>query len=279
MLWLWTVVQCLPLALGEEELSNLPGQTKELHEVQEELDHTTLKGNEAERMWVTDSRSTPSNWSWEVSATPSGVTVNSHSASEERLPKATVTISSVNGTCNVTLYCSNTGGGGENVTYAWSFSHDNVVLSVEQTLRITQKPEDGSLNYTCTVRNMDSENSSTVSLIGHCHDALLPSQQFSASIYAKYWVPPLIVLVLLLILFLMYRRKKGRESLSRTVSINESSDSDTEDSPDTEQAAQMDPLPQAWKPEDSPQTTGAAAEEDDDLTLGAQDQPLNQAQL
>ncbi|KAL8184331.1 UNVERIFIED_CONTAM: hypothetical protein K2H54_013735 [Gekko kuhli] len=185
----------------------------------------------------------------------------------------------MNGTCNVTLYCSNTGGG-ENVTYAWSFSHDDsAVLSEEQTLHITQKPEDGSLNYTCTVRNMESENSGTVSLIGHCHDAPLLSQQFSASIYAKYWVPPLIVVLLLLFLFFMYRRKRGGASLSRTVSINESSDSDSEDYPDTEQAAQLEPLPQAWKQisEGSPQTTGAPAAEKDEESLGTQDQPLNQA--
>ncbi|XP_060106521.1 T-lymphocyte surface antigen Ly-9-like [Heteronotia binoei] len=260
-------------ALRAEELGSSSEQTKQHSEVEEEHVYTTLKENETERMWVIDSR----NWSRQMIVTPAGVTVNSSSASEERLPKATVTISSVNGTCNVTLYCSNTGGG-ENVTYAWSFSHESVVLSEEQILHITQKPENSSLNYTCTIRNMESENSGTVSLIGHCHDAPLLSQQFSVSIYAKYWVPPLVVLVLLLILFLMYRRKRGRESLSRTVSINESSDSDAEDYPDMEQTAQMDPLPQAWKqiPEDSPQKTGAPAEENDEETLGTQDQPLNQ---
>ncbi|XP_015267606.1 PREDICTED: SLAM family member 5 [Gekko japonicus] len=179
MLWLWTLALSLPLALGAEEPGNHSEQTKQLSEAEEEFVYgTTLKENETERKWVTNSTNTPTSWSWGMIATPPGVTVNTSSASEgkavlqngkqERLPKATVTISSMNGTCNVTLYCSNTGGG-ENVTYAWSFSHESVVLSQEQTLHITQKPEDGSLNYTCTVRDTESENSGTVSLIGHCH--------------------------------------------------------------------------------------------------------------
>ncbi|XP_048369493.1 SLAM family member 5-like [Sphaerodactylus townsendi] len=285
MLWLWTLALCLPLALRADEPSNSSEQTKRFSEAEEAFADTMLKENETERMWVTNSSNTLSNWSGETITTPPGVTRNSSSASEERMPKATVTISSVNGTCNVTLYCSNTGGG-ENITYTWSYAYDSRILSEQETLRITQKPKNGSLNYTCTVRNMKSEDSSTVSLISHCHDAPLQQKRSSATSHVKYWAPPAIVLVLLLFLLCMYRRKRGRASRSRTVSINESSDSDSEDCHVAEQTAQLDPLPeedsgqlQAWKeiPEDSLQTTEMFTTENDEENLDTRQEPLNQA--
>ncbi|ETE64791.1 hypothetical protein L345_09442, partial [Ophiophagus hannah] len=52
----------------------------------------------------------------------------------------------------------------------------------------------------------------------------ITSKYLSASFYAKYIVPPFIVLVVLLVLFLMYRRKRGRAEIHSSMeSINESS--------------------------------------------------------
>ncbi|KAM6435390.1 uncharacterized protein PHA67_000896 [Liasis olivaceus] len=87
------------------------------------------------------------------------------------------------------------------------------------------------------------------------------SKGFSASFYAKYLVPSLIVLVVLLALFLMYRRKRGREIHSSMESINESSESDNEACPSVEQTAEVSFLHEAIKPlpEESASIAEAAA--------------------
>ncbi|XP_061462001.1 uncharacterized protein LOC133374800 [Rhineura floridana] len=275
--WLW-IVALFPLPALQTEEPEYPskvGQTKRLQEMQDEFVNQTLQHDETYRMWVTHNVTDSSRGVWENITTPAYATVKSSTAYQaRRLPKPDITIHSVNGTCNVTLECAITEWGVEDVTYAWSNSEIGVVLSEEPSLRVTQKPLDGSLDYTCTVRNKDSKNTSTVSLRDHCHDPLSADRGALASVYAKYLIPLLIVLVVLVILFLMYRRKRGRGSRSRTVSINESSDSDYLI---VEQAAQLNLLSEVFKPtgEGPPEMTQAS---NDDEALSVQDhRPLSQA--
>ncbi|KAJ7307552.1 hypothetical protein JRQ81_009577 [Phrynocephalus forsythii] len=78
-----------------------------------------------------------------------------------------------------------------------------------------------------------------------------------AAIYLKYLIPSVVAVILLLFLFAMYRRKKAiRGSRSRTVSINESLDSD--DDGYTAAARRSFP-PEAFAPipEETLQTTEA----------------------
>lgn len=72
---------------------------------------------------------------------------------------------------------------------------------------------------------------------------------------AAFWIPPLVAVVLLVGLFLMYRRKRGRESRSRTASIIASSESDSKDEPATDQAVQLNHLTEIG--EEALQTTEA----------------------
>nr|XP_020665936.1 uncharacterized protein LOC110088145 isoform X2 [Pogona vitticeps] len=138
------------------------------------------------------------------------------------LLRPTIAVSSVNGTCNITLHCAVTGGGGGgDVNFTWfRGERAEAVLSSEATLRITQRPPDGSLDYTCAVRTKESQSASTISLADRCHE----TPGFSAGSYVKYLIPLVVALVILLILFGMYRRKKGQIGRhSGTVSINEPS--------------------------------------------------------
>ncbi|XP_048684277.1 uncharacterized protein LOC125625805 isoform X3 [Caretta caretta] len=87
-----------------------------------------------------------------------------------QLSKPEIAIHSVEGICNVTLTCTMREGGGD-ITYVWHQPGKSHVLSTEPILRITQKPPDGFLNYTCTIHNTESKSSSMVSLSKHCDDS------------------------------------------------------------------------------------------------------------
>ncbi|XP_063002023.1 SLAM family member 5-like isoform X2 [Elgaria multicarinata webbii] len=280
MRWLWIVVISPLLALQAEEQQDPSevGQTKLLQRVKDEPVNKTLQESETDRMWVNDSKAHPSNGSWGISTTPLHTTVKSSTESNtRRLPEPSIAIRSVNGTCNVTLHCAVTGGGGGgDVSYTWTNSKMSAVLSKDPTLRLTQKPPNGSLDYTCTVRSKESENSRTVSLSDHCHDPPSLSQGLPASFYAKYIIPLLIVLVLLLGLFFMYRRKRGGGSHSSTASIYESSDSDDEEDP--AEIARLDSSREAFTaiPEEALEATEASPINEDQAVLGTQDRPPSQ---
>uniref|UniRef100_A0A8C3TF94 Ig-like domain-containing protein n=1 Tax=Chelydra serpentina TaxID=8475 RepID=A0A8C3TF94_CHESE len=85
----------------------------------------------------------------------------------KKIPPA-IAIHSGEGICNVTLTCTTREGGGD-IAYSWHQPGKSHVLSTEPILRITQKPADGFLNYTCTVHSAGSKNASMVSLSEHCH--------------------------------------------------------------------------------------------------------------
>ncbi|CAI5797769.1 SLAM family member 5-like [Podarcis lilfordi] len=241
--WLW-IVLLFPLTAHQAEESEHPSKDGQTKHLQAEFVNATQQQNESFTLWPTYNRTDPSNGVLGIITTLPDPTVKSETEYQgRRLLKPAITIHSVNGTCNVTLNCVVTGGEGEDVTYAWSTSEMGTVLSEEPSLHITQKPPDQTWDYTCTVRNKQSQNFSTVSLRDHCHDPSTLNQGASTFLYAKYLIPLLLVLVLLLILFLMYRRKRGRGSHSRTVSIIESSDSDF---PTAEEATQLNP--EAFKP-------------------------------
>ncbi|XP_063002022.1 SLAM family member 5-like isoform X1 [Elgaria multicarinata webbii] len=253
MRWLWIVVISPLLALQAEEQQDPSevGQTKLLQRVKDEPVNKTLQESETDRMWVNDSKAHPSNGSWGISTTPLHTTVKSSTE-------------------------SNTRGGGGDVSYTWTNSKMSAVLSKDPTLRLTQKPPNGSLDYTCTVRSKESENSRTVSLSDHCHDPPSLSQGLPASFYAKYIIPLLIVLVLLLGLFFMYRRKRGGGSHSSTASIYESSDSDDEEDP--AEIARLDSSREAFTaiPEEALEATEASPINEDQAVLGTQDRPPSQ---
>ncbi|XP_003466721.2 SLAM family member 5 isoform X5 [Cavia porcellus] len=80
-------------------------------------------------------------------------------------PKITQSImTSVNGTCNVTLICS-VDKDEKNVTYRWSSA-----TKEGNVLQIIQTPENEGLNYTCTAQNPVSNNSSSISSQQLCAD-------------------------------------------------------------------------------------------------------------
>ncbi|KAM3825266.1 uncharacterized protein M6D78_016556 isoform 2-T2 [Vipera latastei] len=162
-----------------------------------------------------------------------------------KLVAPTITVHAQNGTCQVLLSCAVPEEEAGHLNFTWLQVNGSEVLSTAQTLHVAQKPQQGVPDYICTVRNQAGESSSVVSLKEHCQDPPITSKHLSASFYAKYIVPPLIVLVILLFLFLMYRRKRGREIHSSMESINESSDSENEVPSSVEQMAEVSFLPEA----------------------------------
>ncbi|XP_039224118.1 T-lymphocyte surface antigen Ly-9-like isoform X1 [Crotalus tigris] len=177
-----------------------------------------------------------------------------------RLAAPTIIVQAQNGTCQVLLSCAGAEEEAGHLNFTWLQVNGSEVLSTAQTLQISQKPQQGVPDYICTVRNQAGESSSVISLKEHCQDPSIPSKYLSASFYAKYIVPLLIVLVILLVLFLMYRRKRGREIHSSMESINESSDSDNEVPPSVEQMAEVSFLPEGIKPFSQDNTSTAGAE-------------------
>ncbi|KAG8146573.1 hypothetical protein E2320_013715, partial [Naja naja] len=145
-----------------------------------------------------------------------------------------------NGTCQALLSCAMPEEEAGDLSFTWFQVNGSMVLSTAQTLNVAQKPPQGTPDYICIVRSQAGESSSVVSLEKHCQDPPITSKYLSASFYAKYIVPPFIVLVILLVLFLMYRRKRGRAEIHSSMeSINESSDSDNEVGPSLEQTAEV----------------------------------------
>ncbi|XP_077697165.1 SLAM family member 5-like isoform X4 [Eretmochelys imbricata] len=155
-----------------------------------------------------------------------------------QLSKPEIAIHSVEGICNVTLTCTMREGG-RDITYVWHQPGKSHVLSTEPILRITQKPPDGFLNYTCTIHNTESKSSSMVSLSKHCDGA-------SASSLIKYWVPPVFMVIALITLYFTYRKTTERDSRSRAGSSSQSSDSDSQDNQEVHSAAHVNPHPEAW---------------------------------
>ncbi|XP_058016853.1 SLAM family member 6 [Ahaetulla prasina] len=238
---LWIVALFHLAAFQEVEHDSKEGSKRALHEFQDGVTwNKTVLENETSTTW----RST-----WAVSTTASLLTVQtSTDYKARRLTAPTITVRAENGTCWVLLRCAVPEEEAGNLNFTWLQVNGNVVLSTAQTLNVTQKPEQGAPDYVCIVRSQAGERSSVVSLKKHCQDPPITSKYLSASFYAKYIVPLLIVLVILLVLFLMYRRKRGREIHSSMESINESSDSDNEVGPSVEQMAEVSFLPEGVKP-------------------------------
>lgn len=74
-------------------------------------------------------------------------------------------MTTVNGTCNVTLTCS-VEKAERNVTYSWS-----PLGGTGSVLQVLQAPEHGQLTYTCTARNPVSNHSSSISAQQLCAGA------------------------------------------------------------------------------------------------------------
>uniref|UniRef100_A0A8C3TEL2 Ig-like domain-containing protein n=1 Tax=Chelydra serpentina TaxID=8475 RepID=A0A8C3TEL2_CHESE len=106
------------------------------------------------------------------------------------LSKPAIAIHSGEGICNVTLTCTTREGGGD-IAYSWHQPGKSHVLSTEPILRITQKPADGFLNYTCTVHSAGSKNASMVSLSEHCHGQGQYSHPQLSTFETRVLLPPL----------------------------------------------------------------------------------------
>ncbi|KAM6154307.1 SLAM family member 5 [Erethizon dorsatum] len=121
-------------------------------------------------------------------------------------PKITQNImTSVNGTCNVTLTCS-VDKDIKNVTYRWSS------LETEgNVLQIIQTPEDQGLNYTCTAWNPVSNNSSSISSQHLCADITTDFNTHHTGLLSGLAVIFLLVLILpSVLLFHLHKRKQGK---------------------------------------------------------------------
>ncbi|XP_034612647.1 uncharacterized protein LOC117869705 [Trachemys scripta elegans] len=75
-----------------------------------------------------------------------------------------------------------------------------------------------------------------------------PGHKTRASAFSsiKYWVPPAFMVIALITLYFTYRKTTERESRSRAGSIEESSDSDSQDNQAVQSAAHVIPHPEAW---------------------------------
>lgn len=78
-------------------------------------------------------------------------------------------MTTVNGTCNVTLTCS-AEKAERNVTYRWS-----PLEGKGSVLQVSQAPEHGELTYTCTAQNPVSNHSSSISAQQLCAGTSAPS--------------------------------------------------------------------------------------------------------
>ncbi|XP_005400268.1 PREDICTED: SLAM family member 5 [Chinchilla lanigera] len=119
-------------------------------------------------------------------------------------PKITQSImTSVNGTCNVTLTCS-VNKDERNVTYRWSS------LETEgNVLQIIQTPENQGLNYTCTAWNPVSNNSNSISSQQLCADIATDVKTRHTGLLSGLAVIFLLVLILLsVLLFYLHKRKQ-----------------------------------------------------------------------
>ncbi|XP_042296218.1 uncharacterized protein LOC121915773 isoform X2 [Sceloporus undulatus] len=276
--WLWMAFALFPLPAFLSEDPKQPSEAdpaKSLRETKNGVVNQTETPQEMGKMEATSNSSqAPDRGPDAIATTPFRQTV-AESVTEyktRRLAKPSITVRSVNGTCNISANCVANGDDGD-VHYLWSHTATDMIVSKSPELWVTQKPPDGSLDFVCTVRNAAGENASAVSLKNHCHEPSSFIQGASGSFYAKYLTPPLVVLVLLFALFFMYRRKRGIGTRSRTVSINESSDSDEEDCPHAAETVRPNVPPEAFKPipEETLQTTEALNSGDSDETLDLRD--------
>ncbi|XP_070807697.1 uncharacterized protein [Pituophis catenifer annectens] len=252
-MWLLWIVALFRLAAFQGvEHDSKEGTKRALQEFQDRLTwNKTVLENETSTTW----RST---WVFNTTAPPLTMQTSTDYKAR-RLTAPTITVHAENGTCRALLRCAVPEEEAGNLNFTWLQVNGSVVLSTAQTLNITQKPQQGTPDYICIVRSQADERSSMVSLKKHCQDPPITSKYLSASFYAKYIVPLLIVLVILLVLFLMYRRKRGREIHSSMESINESSDSDNEVGPSVEQMAEVSFLPEGVKPLPQNNTSNAEA--------------------
>ncbi|XP_013004654.1 SLAM family member 5 isoform X2 [Cavia porcellus] len=129
-------------------------------------------------------------------------------------PKITQSImTSVNGTCNVTLICS-VDKDEKNVTYRWSSA-----TKEGNVLQIIQTPENEGLNYTCTAQNPVSNNSSSISSQQLCADT---AKDFNTRPRTELGIGLLVtcllvVLILLLAIGFYFHRRKLDVSSENTV--------------------------------------------------------------
>ncbi|EHB13659.1 SLAM family member 5 [Heterocephalus glaber] len=121
-------------------------------------------------------------------------------------PKITQSLmTSMNGTCNVTLTCS-VEKEEKNVSYSWgSLETEGNVLQIIQT------PGNQGLNYTCTAWNPVSNNSSSISSQQLCADIATDFHTRHTGLLSGLAVIFLVVLILpSVLLFHLWKRKQGK---------------------------------------------------------------------
>uniref|UniRef100_A0A8C3WPJ1 CD84 molecule n=1 Tax=Catagonus wagneri TaxID=51154 RepID=A0A8C3WPJ1_9CETA len=124
-------------------------------------------------------------------------------------PKITQSLmTSMNGTCNVTLTCS-VEKEEKNVTYSWShLGREGNVLQIFQT------PDNQDLTYTCTAWNPVSNNSESISAQQLCADIAVGFQTRRSGLLSGLAVLSLFMIILPLgILVLLWKR--GRDAASK----------------------------------------------------------------
>ncbi|KAG6930127.1 CD84 molecule [Chelydra serpentina] len=243
MWWVWISVLCAGTVARAAEQGQSSKDTGQNGDLGGTASYFTWTAERPDRnaTWVATDTATSTEGGPTTPNTTVLIPVNATTGLKTRqLSKPAIAIHSGEGICNVTLTCTTREGGGD-VAYSWHQPGKSHVLSTEPILRITQKPANGFLNYTCTVHSAGSKNASMVSLSEHCHGQ-------GASTYSsiKYWVPPAFMVLALITLYVTYRKTTERESRSRAGSIVESSDSDSQDSQAVHSAAHVIPHPEAW---------------------------------
>ncbi|XP_013852321.1 SLAM family member 5 isoform X2 [Sus scrofa] len=138
-----------------------------------------------------------------------------------RLGKPKITrslMTSMNGTCNVTLTCS-VEKEEKNVTYSWShLGREGNVLQIFQT------PDNQHLTYTCTAWNPVSNNSDSISAQQLCADIAVGLQTRHPGLLSGLAVLSVFIIIIpSVILCLMYKRGQG--SYLKTFSKNPDADS------------------------------------------------------
>uniref|UniRef100_A0A8D1TWW1 CD84 molecule n=1 Tax=Sus scrofa TaxID=9823 RepID=A0A8D1TWW1_PIG len=124
-----------------------------------------------------------------------------------RLGKPKITrslMTSMNGTCNVTLTCS-VEKEEKNVTYSWShLGREGNVLQIFQT------PDNQHLTYTCTAWNPVSNNSDSISAQQLCADIAVGLQTRHPGLLSGLAVLSVFIIIIpSVILCLMYKRGQG----------------------------------------------------------------------
>ncbi|XP_010614956.1 SLAM family member 5 isoform X2 [Fukomys damarensis] len=126
-------------------------------------------------------------------------------------PKITQSLmTSMNGTCNVTLTCS-VEKEEKNVSYSW-----NSLETESNVLQVIQTPGNQGLNYTCTAQNPVSNNSSSISSQQLCADITTDSHTHHTGLLSGLAIIFLAVLILPAVL-LCHLRKRKQDAASENI--------------------------------------------------------------